>query len=77
MAQPLVSTTDPERTFILETGESATLAPSEGEAGPADLVLPAEAFIRLVYGQLDADHAPPIAGGAADLDELRAIFTGF
>jgi len=72
-----VRTTDPERIFILETGESATLAPSEGEAGPADLVLPAEAFIRLVCGQLDAAHTPPIAGGAADLDELRAIFTGF
>jgi hypothetical protein len=40
-----------------------------------DLVLPAEACIRLVYGRLDPDHA----GGAPEgpvLDELRRAFPG-
>jgi hypothetical protein len=40
-----------------------------------DLVLPAEALIRLVYGRLDPEHTPPV-GGTADLDELRRVFPG-
>jgi hypothetical protein len=51
-----------------------SLALSAG-AGEPDLVLPAEAFIRLVYGRLDADHTPAVAG-SADLDALRAAFPG-
>jgi len=72
-----VRTTDPERHFTLEIGESATLAVADGQEGPADLVLPAEAFIRLICGQLDPDHAPAIEGSTTDLEELRAIFPGF
>jgi len=70
-------TTDPERWFVLEIDASATLASSEADAGPADIVLPAEALIRLVCGQLDPEHTPAIVGSTADLDELRAIFPGF
>ena len=40
-----------------------------------DLVLPAEAFVRLVYGRLDPDHTPAVRG-TADLAELRAVFPG-
>jgi hypothetical protein len=37
------------------------------------LQLPTEAFVRLVYGRLDADHTPPTVDAAADLlDTLRA-----
>ena len=53
-----VSTTDPERQFILETGEEVTLTPSDGNAAPepglSELRLPAEGLIRLVYGRLTA-----------------------
>jgi uncharacterized protein (TIGR03083 family) len=75
-----VTTTDPDRTFILQTGESVTLTPAaggEGEEGLPGLRLPAEAFIRLAYGRLDPDHTPPVEASGVDLDELRAIFPGF
>jgi len=76
-----VSTTDPERQFILETGEKVTLAPSNSEATPqpgvAELRLPAEALIRLVYGRLDEAHTPPAETTGVELDELRQIFPGF
>ena len=71
-----VSTTDPERDFILSTGESVTLTPADGEEGLPELRLPAEALIRLVYGRLDPAHTPPVHASDVDLDELRAIFPG-
>jgi hypothetical protein len=47
-----VTTSGPERHFILETGDAVTLAPSDDqttpEPGPSELSLPAEAFLRLV-----------------------------
>jgi uncharacterized protein (TIGR03083 family) len=72
-----VSTTDPERNFILETGETVTLTPADGEEGLPELRLPAEAFIRLVYGRLDADHTPQVHASGVDLDDLRPLFPGF
>ncbi len=41
-----------------------------------DLVLPAEAWSRLLYGRLDPDHTPEFTGDAALLDTLRAVFPG-
>ena len=38
--------------------------------------MPAEAFIRLVYGRLDPAHTPAVDGDAALLDQLRATFPG-
>jgi uncharacterized protein (TIGR03083 family) len=73
----LVSTTDPERQFVLETGEAVSLTKSEGEESLPELRLPAEAFIRLVYGRLGSAHTPPIEADGVDLDELRQIFPGF
>ncbi len=76
-----VSTTDPERQFILETGEAVTLTPADGESTPepglSELRMPAEAFVRLVYGRLDEAHTPPIETAGVELDELRPIFPGF
>ena len=76
-----VSTTDPRRDFTLETGEAVTLTPSGGEAGPeqgrSELRLPAEAFVRLVYGRMDAAHTPSVEASGVDLDELRKVFPGF
>ena len=50
---------------------------SSGGDGPADLSLPAEAWARLVYGRLDADHTPPAAHDPeAVLDVLRRVYPG-
>ncbi len=76
-----VSTTDPERQFTLETGEAVTLTPSDDEGTPelglSELRLPAEAFVRLVYGRMDEAHTPPAETAGVELDELRPIFPGF
>jgi uncharacterized protein (TIGR03083 family) len=68
-----VRTSEPQRSFIISTGPTVTLAP--GASGEPDLEIPAEGLIRLVYGRLDPDHTPPI-GGSADLDALRRVFPG-
>jgi len=75
-----VSASDPQRHFTLETGDTVTLEPStadEREEDGAELRLPAEALIRLVYGRLDPAHMPPVEARGVDLDELRQIFPGF
>jgi hypothetical protein len=76
-----VLTTDPERQFTLETGDAVTLTPSDDETTPelglSELRLPAEAFIRLIYGRLDAGHTPAVERTGVDLDELRKVFPGY
>jgi uncharacterized protein (TIGR03083 family) len=70
-----VRTTDPRREFALsQSADGVTLEPVEG-AESFDLELPAEAFLRLAYGRLDAEHTP--AGvDPTHLDELRRVFPG-
>ncbi len=76
-----VVTTEPERRFTLETGDEITLTadPSSQKsgAGEAEIVLPAAALVRLVYGRLDPEHTPPIETRRVDLDEIRRLFPGF
>src|SRR6516164_5055726 len=62
-----VSTSDPERHFVLETGEAVSLTASDGEEGLPELRLPAEAFVRLVYGRLGPAHTPPVETDGVDL----------
>ncbi len=70
-----VRTQAPRRDFVLVCSvEAVELVPGEPVEAP-ELDLPAEAFIRLVYGRLDPDHTPPVSGGA-DLDALRRTFPG-
>ncbi len=65
-----VRTTDPERAFALRlSADGVELGPGEPGQSP-ELVLPAEAFSRLVYGRLDRDHTPEFTGDAALLDTL-------
>lgn len=71
-----LTTSEPVRGATVELGlDSVQLTLSDPVADP-DLVLPAESFIRLVYGRLDPEHTPPgVEGGA--LNDLRRAFTGF
>jgi uncharacterized protein (TIGR03083 family) len=70
-----VTTTSPERAFTLDTG-GVTLAPAgAGDTTTASLALPAEAFLRLVYGRLD-DESEVQASGVT-LAELKSVFPGF
>jgi uncharacterized protein (TIGR03083 family) len=72
-----VSTTDPERHLTLRTtDEAVTLTAPGGDESLPELRLPAEAFIRLVYGRLDPAHTPAIEATGVDLGELRPIFPG-
>jgi uncharacterized protein (TIGR03083 family) len=76
-----VETTGAERAFLLDgTGEQAALTEAGAAGGTADvptLRLPAEAFVRLVYGRLDADHTPAeTRADGVDLDDLRKAFPG-
>jgi len=72
-----VSTSSPVRHFTLETGDKVTLVASEYSEGLPELGLPAEAFVRLVYGRLDPAHTPAVETRRADLDDLRQVFPGF
>jgi uncharacterized protein (TIGR03083 family) len=80
---PIV-TTAPNRTFrlILQPSISldqipdATQALADGSDGQP-LRLPAEAFIRLLYGRLDAEHTPRDVSDDARLPGLRQAFPGF
>jgi uncharacterized protein (TIGR03083 family) len=75
-----VSTHGPDRAFTLESGpDGLRLSPAESDPADHDasLRLPAEAFTRLVYGRMDADHTPSVDSQGIDLDTLRAMFPGF
>jgi uncharacterized protein (TIGR03083 family) len=77
-----IRTVSPDRTFALalQADGVALSAVAAGAVDPADnpdLVLPTEAFIRLVYGRLDPDHTPRGIVGVGHLDELRQAFPGF
>jgi uncharacterized protein (TIGR03083 family) len=75
-----VSTHGPDRVFTLESGpDGLRLSPAESDSADHDAAvrLPAEAFTRLVYGRMDADHTPSVDVQGIDLDTLRAMFPGF
>lgn len=71
-----IATHDPERHFLLETGDAMTLTATDGQETP-DLRLPAEAFLRLVYGRLGPGHTPALEATQSQLTELRQLFPGF
>jgi uncharacterized protein (TIGR03083 family) len=71
-----VHTTAPDRYFVITLAvDGVSLAPSNDVDAP-DLELPAEAFVRLIYGRLDPDHTPVLKGAETDLNELRRAFPG-
>jgi uncharacterized protein (TIGR03083 family) len=72
-----VTTTGPDREFVLSLAERSALGPWDGGDAAATVRLPAEALVRLVYGRLDAEHTPQVEVDGITLDELRAVFPGF
>jgi uncharacterized protein (TIGR03083 family) len=70
-----VATTDPERGFTVELTPGGVALTTGAAATSPDVELPAEAFARLVYGRLDAEHTPAGQHGPA-LDVLRRLFPG-
>ena len=69
-----VVTNSPDRSFTLSLADPVSL--TDGEGGEAELRLPAEALVRLVYGRLDPDHTPALSVTGVDLDDLRRTFPG-
>ena len=72
-----VTTTEPAREYALVLGEKVALEPWDGGESTGELVLPAEALLRLIYGRLDPEHTPPLTVTGIDLDDLRTVFPGF
>lgn len=77
-----VHTTSPDGDYLLDVGEPVGLSPWVDGTGLAStevdgvLELPAEAFLRLLYGRLDPAHTPAYTAEGIDLDRLRAVFPG-
>jgi hypothetical protein len=66
--------------FLLDVTDKVTLVPWPAEgATDGELVLPAEALLRLFYGRLDPGHTPSVGfgGDPALLDRVRAVFPGY
>jgi uncharacterized protein (TIGR03083 family) len=68
-------TTDPSRDVTVSIGADG-VEYAATVSGEPDVVLPAEALCRLVYGRLDPDHTPAFTGDADALDVLRQVFPG-
>jgi uncharacterized protein (TIGR03083 family) len=71
-----VQTTDPERPFILAFAEDSVKLEDNDHGGHVDLELPAESFVRLIAGRLDAKHTPRSVQ-SDHLEMLRTAFPGF
>jgi uncharacterized protein (TIGR03083 family) len=73
-----VRTRSPERDMLLQVGDAVEL--TEWADGPADgeLRIPAEAFLRLVYGRLDPEHTPAVelTAQGVEVDDVRRVFPG-
>ena len=72
----VVETAGPERRFVIGIAGDVTLRPAIVGDGPATVTLPAEAFVRLVYGRLDPAHTPSEVQGA-EIGRLQDVFRGF
>ena len=72
-----VTVTEPDHRYLIVTGPAVSV--TEGEDGDdldAALTLPAEAFLRLVYGRLDPAHVPAGVAESPELETLRTVFRG-
>ena len=76
-----VVTTAPDQEFLLDLGGTGDLRTWDGGDVEAELRLPAEALVRLVYGRLANDHKVsveplPIQATGVTVDDLVASFVG-
>ncbi len=71
-----VRTDQPRRDFSIELSPDAVTLGAGDQSLQPDLELPAEAFVRLVYGRLDPAHTPSTVRGSDALKELREVFPG-
>jgi uncharacterized protein (TIGR03083 family) len=74
-----IVTSDPARDLSLVAADEVLITPWDGGALDGVIRMPAEAWVRLVYGRLDEEHSPPIerVADGPTLDQLRAVFPGF
>jgi uncharacterized protein (TIGR03083 family) len=73
----VIATTDPERSLTLSINPQGVVLATVPSVDP-DLSMPAEAFIRLIYGRLDPEHTPAtVSGDLGALAQLRSIYPGF
>jgi uncharacterized protein (TIGR03083 family) len=77
-----IAVTDPKRSLRLSVGDDVHLTSGRDDADAvtttARISTPAEALIRLVYGRLDREHTPSsVVSEGVELEDLRAVFTGF
>ncbi len=71
-----VRTSDAARDFtLILQPDSVTLHEARYDRD-TDLLVPAEAFVRLIYGRLDARHCPPSVNEEV-VSYLRGVFPGF
>lgn len=70
-----VRITDPSRDFTLAFAGASINLIDATHVGDVDFELPSEAFVRLVYGRLDADNAPS-GINEAQLESLQKSFPG-
>jgi uncharacterized protein (TIGR03083 family) len=71
-----VRTSDPQRDFsVVLAGETVSLEESIFD-GDVDLEIPAEAFVRVIYGRLDPERID-FDLQSPSLDTLRGVFAGF
>jgi uncharacterized protein (TIGR03083 family) len=72
-----VHTSEPDRRFMLRVGDTVELLEPTDAKVDAEMHLPAESFVRLVYGRLDPDHADDVkATGDVTLEDVRMVFPG-
>lgn len=73
-----IGTHGPARDLVVSVGDPVTVVaaePDDSYDGSVDL--PAEAFLRLVYGRLDVDTTPEHSeSGTRGLADLRGVFPG-
>jgi uncharacterized protein (TIGR03083 family) len=70
-----VRTAEPARELVVGVAPEVFVSEAE-EFAEADIVLPAESFVRLVYGRLDDDHTPSGIQGDERIPLLRSVFPG-
>ncbi len=72
-----IRTSGPSAEFVLASGDgSVSLITGAAADGGATIDLPAESFVRLVYGRLDSEHTPATVD-AESVASLRPLFPGF